>query len=1109
MNWLLLATLLAVSIWLTATGFSRPGKIYEYPFLAGTTFLGFVLPQLPAFAGDPFLPEGAFAKTVLFTTLCAAACGAGWAVGNQPMRILAWRLHERRLLWVAALLSVAGAFFYFKLSRLPKEVLSGSMYTGLPVMYLFFGKLVGYAFVTAVLCFMHRPRALALAIALFDAVLMLDRIVVGGRKSEFTEVLLAILIAAWFRRGIAVPGAIGLAGVLAAGLALNSTGDYRSITQGEDPKFSELSRIDVFANFISLLHNGGPEMRNAILRINATDRSLIFDFGTFHWNVLVFNFVPAQLVGTELKESLVLSIPGSYDRDYAPPTGSTETGMADAFASFWYFGAVKFFLIAYFLGRIYRAGMAGSAAAQLLYILSVVPAMLAITHHTQWILSAWVQMGMFLLPGLALARARGSAIRPQTLGALRHEPRSAAGARRQFIILPALFVALLTPIPAWTASTTANLDIVVPPGQTIAAVNLSNSSFSGGAPSGTTVGSISVTMSPASPPFSGTLSLTGTNAGNFQIVGSSLVTNGIDPAGNYGINIVATEPGAVGSPSTQTETIVGTSAGSPLAICPGTTYTYNLVTNFGAVSNNVAATDAALRAFNIEAQKRTRPPEGSYPGYYSGAGKDNCIILNIPAGAFQYTFNSFGRQIRHLKIVGAGSGLRGGAATTMQNVLSGGNFFTSIPFTGNWDYFGDGFYQTPPYDHYGYLIKTTNVGDTQVTLSNHANASLFLVGRWVLVMSYNQQWYGYPPNMRYYDYAKVTSANPTTGVIGLDTQLRYAHRSDRPYNGTLTDGPAGTWGPASIVPIDTPDKTIGEYHEYDGLNVLGNPHWNASTIGCPQANCDLWQVSGLIDGAMNDVKLQYALGTVQLRNFTITNSQWSYDEADKIISQLIYQNCTIADTAVHAGELLWHVSGGHIGTASVSAMHAIFDGGALIDGMLSSTDWTAGIQLDRPNQTLDLTVDGVTFKGNGNTTNFPVAGPQQSPGPWTIDGSIITLAAGPNGANTRLKVTKDLGTYGSASENIVDNWGEGDPIMKNGSFVAGAIVTLITGDANYIYVDVIGTTFVYGDTVWAARVPTVSVKNSVGQNTGFTWGSPNISHGDNIPTILWSNNSGN
>ena len=58
----------------------------------------------------------------------------------------------------------------------------------------------------------------------------------------------------------------------------------------------------------------------------------------------------------------------------------------------------------------------------------------------------------------------------------------------------------------------ANLGIAVAVGQAITAVGLSKRNFTGGAPSGTTVGTISVAMSPASPPFFGSLSLSGTNA---------------------------------------------------------------------------------------------------------------------------------------------------------------------------------------------------------------------------------------------------------------------------------------------------------------------------------------------------------------------------------------------------------------------------------------------------------------------------------------------------------------------------------------------------------------------------------------------------------------------
>jgi hypothetical protein len=256
------------------------------------------------------------------------------------------------------------------------------------------------------LCFVRRPRAFSLAVVLFGMALFIDRVVGGGRREGLTELFMLISLSAWFQRGIAGPRAIALAGALAGGVALASTGDYRDVSLGQDTKWSDVSNIRIVENFTDLLKNGGLEMNNAIVLVNFTDRTQDFDFGAFHWNELVFAFVPAQFVGGQFKESLMLPVP-PLDRDFNPVHGSTATGMTDAFQSFWYFGAVKFFLIAYLLGRTYRAARAGSTTAQLFYMLSVTTGMMAITHHTQVVVSMWVQVAIFLLPGLAFARAKG------------------------------------------------------------------------------------------------------------------------------------------------------------------------------------------------------------------------------------------------------------------------------------------------------------------------------------------------------------------------------------------------------------------------------------------------------------------------------------------------------------------------------------------------------------------------------------------------------------------------------------------------------------------------------------------------------------------------------
>ena len=91
---------------------------------------------------------------------------------------------------------------------------------------------------------------------------------------------------------------------------------------------------------------------------------------------------------------------------------------------------------------------------------------------------------------------------------------------------------------------------------TITSVSLSANSFAGSSPSGTVIGSIGVGTTGLCGAAS--LSLSGTDAAKFQIVGTNLETNGVVAGGTYSINIIATIAGATGSPFTQPETITGT-----------------------------------------------------------------------------------------------------------------------------------------------------------------------------------------------------------------------------------------------------------------------------------------------------------------------------------------------------------------------------------------------------------------------------------------------------------------------------------------------------------------------------------------------------------------------
>ena len=404
MNWFLTWILVATSLALVGWGMTARSRIYQYPFWIGAVTIAFVLPQLPALVHDRFLPEGAYARTIAFTIACVAMCWIGWKAASRPFAFLNGRFDEKWLLGISAVLSLCGAYFYFVLSRLPGQEVVNVQMTGLPVVYIFFSRLLTYGLAIACLCLTRRLSWMALGVVAFDLVFYLDRVLVTGKRGETLELFLILALAVWFHRRLAVPRVVLLGCVVFGTLIMNSLADYRSMTADNNlPALDAVLKIDHLGNLQTVVEDGGMEMRNAMQRISFAAETMNFDYGKFHWNRLVFSYVPAQLVGPRFKASLMLEVP-ALARNYNPWTGTTETGMTDAFNSFWYFGALKFFLLAYVLGRFWQGAEAGQFLAQVAYILSIVPAMNAISHTTDWVVMVWVHMLIFLVPALVFAR---------------------------------------------------------------------------------------------------------------------------------------------------------------------------------------------------------------------------------------------------------------------------------------------------------------------------------------------------------------------------------------------------------------------------------------------------------------------------------------------------------------------------------------------------------------------------------------------------------------------------------------------------------------------------------------------------------------------------------
>jgi hypothetical protein len=400
-NWLLTWIFIAIVLAFLVEGLIKPERIYHFPFLAGVMTFSFLLPQLPGTANDQFLPEGAYAKTIFMGILCLLALRLGWSERAPALGMFRVAFSERRLIIVAGLFSATGALFYWRLSQLPGDVSVGVQMSGVSVIWLFFAHFLTYGLAISLLCFARRPSPITAAIILFDLVFYLERIVITGKRAEATELVIMTILPFWFFRRWVPPRAAVIAVLVVGTIGMAGIAEYRQITRAKSgaPTLEELAQIDFAANFRASLQNSGVELGNAVFRIWTIDRNLQFDYGAMHWNHLVFQYVPAQLLGHAFKDSLMLPVPDE-GRDYNPATGTTETGLSDAFQSFWYFGAAKFLLLSFAMACIWRSAMEGQFSAQLVYGLSIVSAMHAVSHETDWVIAGWVHILIFLVPAL-------------------------------------------------------------------------------------------------------------------------------------------------------------------------------------------------------------------------------------------------------------------------------------------------------------------------------------------------------------------------------------------------------------------------------------------------------------------------------------------------------------------------------------------------------------------------------------------------------------------------------------------------------------------------------------------------------------------------------------
>jgi hypothetical protein len=398
----------------------RPRLFYEYPYFMAATFTAFILPQAYALYRNEW--GGIYLRmTLLMCFLCLACCWLGYQ--RRPHAALLSKLNIpidlARFLQGGIALVLIGFYFTYKFGTVPEEESSGGLMTGIGTVYLFFGGLVYPGFAICFYCALKRGWIVAWLATIGAAVIPMQAALFHGRREPTVLFLMSVGLGMFFVKGKAAPRWAIIAAVVGAMLFIPSTTEYRQLAS-QDP-FEAFKEINFTEQFREALDPDAiSELKNATALIAATEETGDYEFGAGYWNQIVFRFVPAQFLGRDFKNSLMI---GGEQRDMSDfvynvlgfrlPVGLTVTGMGDSFNEFGYLGCLFFAALGFLFKTLWvAANRANGTVAQILYIQITTSAMRAATHQTIDFLPSFLYSLVFIGAIAFYARERGAIATP-------------------------------------------------------------------------------------------------------------------------------------------------------------------------------------------------------------------------------------------------------------------------------------------------------------------------------------------------------------------------------------------------------------------------------------------------------------------------------------------------------------------------------------------------------------------------------------------------------------------------------------------------------------------------------------------------------------------------
>lgn len=411
-NWFLWNVLLVLMVAMLLPGIWDARQRIQLPFLAAAAGLFHVLYPLHALIKRQEMdPMPGLGRVIFMAILCYGCTWAGYQFRWRSTLFQGWKFDEKRLSIGAIILALGGLVAGASMSHINIQTTEEGQMTGLATVLIFLTTASRFGFVVAALLYIRSRKRWLWLVMLPQLSIYFQQLLVA-RRSPMGELVVSVLLLLFFARRWTPPLWLIAIGVALGAFYHFNIGTLRSTIgqpMGERIRVLKESRpLEAFTGEDLQDKDVAVELNNAANYMNATTQTGAYTYGRHFWNQLVFGWVPAQFVGRNFKEALKFdlqdnAVVGGYEK----PFGTCETGLAEAYMTCWFFGALLFFAIGAGLRFLWEMALQGSFIHQALLTLCTFGACMTFSGQIWSYVNVVSQVLVFTVPVFWWSRIEG------------------------------------------------------------------------------------------------------------------------------------------------------------------------------------------------------------------------------------------------------------------------------------------------------------------------------------------------------------------------------------------------------------------------------------------------------------------------------------------------------------------------------------------------------------------------------------------------------------------------------------------------------------------------------------------------------------------------------